>query len=284
MANYSKGLRPWLFTPEAIEKSRITKATRKYKESIGHKISQGIAQMTPERKAEKARRNSVSQPRAKHSARMKLNNPMYNAESREKVKQTILLQRDAISERMKKLWSDGRLHGHPQGEHQRQASSQRMKENNPMWKPEVALRVSNVKRQRWKKNHLQMAQAWIRAGQSPNKLEQRLDILIKPLGFRFVGGGDFWIGPCRSGHCRNPDFIYGTGKERIAILANGSYWHCVEGDKAELLDYQSYGWEVMVIWEEEIQNTLFVVSKIKNWLNGLELSQFGEVKEQIPMT
>jgi G:T-mismatch repair DNA endonuclease (very short patch repair protein) len=108
-----------------------------------------------------------------------------------------------------------------------------------------------------------------------NKSESRLDAIISAFGFKFVGDGQFWIGPCVSGLNRNPDFIYQSGKLKIAILSHGDYWHGRKKageDAAELNDYDMYGWRVLVIWENEcrwLKQQASVRTRVCDWLKSL---------------
>src|SRR5262249_17250492 len=58
-----------------------------------------------------------------------------------------------------------------------------------------------------------------------------------------------WIGPCASGKRRNPDFLYGSGKNRVAILMHGTYWHSRpdSDDTTEMKDYGSAGWRIYAV-------------------------------------
>lgn len=105
----------------------------------------------------------------------------------------------------------------------------------------------------------------------PNKMEATLMEVIAPLGFRFVGDGRFWIGPCKSRKCRNPDFLFGSGKNKAALLFHGRYWHqrADADDKEELDDYTSAGWRVLVIWENELKDREALLVKASAWLASL---------------
>ncbi len=136
---------------------------------------------------------------------------------------------------------------------------------NPMKRPEVARKVSATIRKKhlkffsekmrntWRQGKLK--HVWERGATvvSPNKSEAMLFVLLqKELpAFRFVGNGAFWIGPCKSGKRRNPDFI--DGATRKVILLNGEYWHSKRGAVVERKDYEGKGWKVLQIWCMELR-------------------------------
>lgn len=116
----------------------------------------------------------------------------------------------------------------------------------------------------------------------PNGMESILLGMIEPMGFRFVGDGRFWIGPCLSKKCRNPDFLFGSGKNKAALLFHGRYWHerADADDAEEMADYQTAGWRVLVVWENELKDTATLMVKVFEWLASLKF----ETREPLPFT
>lgn len=106
----------------------------------------------------------------------------------------------------------------------------------------------------------------------PNKMEAAVLAIIAPLGFRYVGDGRFWIGPCLSRKCRNPDFIFGRGRDKIAILFHGRYWHSLAkaDDAVALKDYETAGWRVLTILENELKDSNSIANRVRSWLTSLE--------------
>jgi len=101
----------------------------------------------------------------------------------------------------------------------------------------------------------------------PNKAEARFELLCSKykLPFKYVGSGDVWLGT------RNPDFINCNGKKQVVEIF-GRYWHETSkyhnvpdnrGIKATIRDYKKYGFECIVIWEEELENESLVLERIK---------------------
>lgn len=131
-------------------------------------------------------------------------------------------------------------------------------ENHPFYRMDPKQRKQLI--DDWK---IKMRQYWddprwhaahfLKAGEPPNGFENRVIAFIEKyeLPFRFVGDRTWWIGPCRSGGCRNPDFIHIRKGERRAILAHGKYWHQEEKlVKAEREDYLYMGWEIFILWDD----------------------------------
>lgn len=203
--------------------------------------------------------------------RMRDNNPMKRPEVREKVRKAAASRKPELVARINRLRAEGKMGNPPPlTAEQREATRKRMSVNNPMRNPEVRARVAQTLRNQYATDRKAMVERWVNAGIAPNKAEMSLEEMIAPLGFRFVGDGRFWIGPCQSGKCRNPDFVYETGRRKIAILLNGKYWHSLpkSDDNQAMADYAALGWRVFVVWDSELnQSTL--LSRIKDWLIGL---------------
>lgn len=80
------------------------------------------------------------------------------------------------------------------------------------------------------------------------------------LAYKYTGDGSFWIGAI------NPDFVNVNG-EKIALEVFGDYWHSTGAKRAKPdIPYRQtlkgrrailkrYGWQLIVLWESEI-NTL----------------------------
>ncbi len=114
----------------------------------------------------------------------------------------------------------------------------------------------------------------------PNKAEERLDKIIAPMGFQFVGDSSFWLPRGPSGRRRNPDWIYKDGSLKIAILHHGEYWHRNEdAEDLAMGDYQFFGWRVLVVWEKENRDSKVnpeLEVRISDWLK----SQIGNCDDQ----
>ena len=71
---------------------------------------------------------------------------MKRAEVRAKVSATNRENREELSARLRQLWAEGKMVGHPISEEQRLATSERMKQSNPMHRAAVAAKVSETQR------------------------------------------------------------------------------------------------------------------------------------------
>lgn len=96
----------------------------------------------------------------------------------------------------------------------------------------------------------------------PNKPELKLlSILNKhfPGEWAYVGDGQLIIGG------RNPDFTNINGKKQLIELF-GSYWHDIFDVAERTEHFRSYGFQSLIIWEDELNNEVKVVKKIKQLL------------------
>ena len=98
---------------------------------------------------------------------------------------------------------------------------------------------------------------------TPNKSELSLNSTLQnyfPNQFRYVGNGEVIIGR------RCPDFINVNGRKQIIELF-GNYWHRKLFAEAEKINhYKKYGFDCLVIWENELKNNKRVISKIKRFM------------------
>jgi hypothetical protein len=192
-------------------------------------------------------------------------NPMKRTEVAAKMGQTMReTQSENLSQRMKERWENGEIQPPVQSEEQKAATSERMKLNNPMQRPEIAAKQSETMKElfadpeyklKWLADHTR----------PPNKFEIRVAEFLNEnnLPLKFTGDFAFWIGPCASGQCRNPDFIHTEKGTKKALLAHGRFWHNdqVKVD-LELSDYASRGWECFIVWDDDLLD-LQMVERIK---------------------
>lgn len=98
------------------------------------------------------------------------------------------------------------------------------------------------------------------AAERPNKSEVALAKIIERnrLPYRYTGDGSVWIGG------RNPDFINVNGKKQLIELF-GEHWHPIF-DVAEKVNlYKEYGFDCLIIWEEELKDEEKLVKKLKKF-------------------
>lgn len=95
----------------------------------------------------------------------------------------------------------------------------------------------------------------------PNKLERSLQSILDnyyPLLWKYVGDGSVIIGG------KNPDFINMNGAKQVIELF-GNYWHTIRAKETMLeriSHYNEYGFQCLIIWEDELKNTNTLVEKI----------------------
>lgn len=137
-------------------------------------------------------------------------------------------------------------------------------ERNPMKRPDVVAKVSKVLKLRWRTDANFARRMLERQSRKPSSLEGNFNetLVENNLPFEYVGDKRFWIGPCKSGSCRNPDFIHKDHKLKKAILLNGKYWHRNrDAVTTEIEDYRSVGYSVLVLWEGEKEQEM--IDKVK---------------------
>jgi len=99
--------------------------------------------------------------------------------------------------------------------------------------------------------------------QTPNGAEATLIKVLEKnnLPFKYTGGGDVWLGN------RNPDFINTNGKKQ-AIELFGAYWHPVFDVANRIEHYKQYGFDCLIIWEDELANVPKLTHKVKRFANA----------------
>jgi len=96
----------------------------------------------------------------------------------------------------------------------------------------------------------------------PNKAEQKvLSILEKtyPNEWKYVGDGQLIIG----GKC--PDY---TNDNKQLIELYGDYWHKGQDPQDRIDHFKGYGYDTLIIWENELKNEKSVLTKITNFIGG----------------
>ena len=97
-------------------------------------------------------------------------------------------------------------------------------------------------------------------GVKPNKPEHKLIVLIEEnnLPYKYVGDGQFILG----GKC--PDFLNVNGKKQVIELF-GTYWHDILDIARRTEHFRQYGFDTLVIWEDELKDRQKVTAKIKRF-------------------
>lgn len=96
----------------------------------------------------------------------------------------------------------------------------------------------------------------------PTKPELMMEELLNeffPNEYKYVGDGDIWI----SG--KNPDFININGQKKI-IEVFGDYWHRNDNPQDRVDIFTPYGYQTLVIWEEDLYKDIsFVIRKLQRF-------------------
>lgn len=245
---------------------------------IGNQFGKLAPPQSPERKAAASRR-------------MRTKNPMKNPKVVAKMRATLLKRHGPgfMSKTFKRLWREGRIKGKPLSEKAKRLSSARMKARNPMKDPRVVAKaLRNFSLERRVAASERMKRTWSEGKIIPamfmgkgnvkgaNKTERKLFPILRYYRGRFTGDGTFWLKTTQSGICRNPDFIFGSGKNKTALLVHGVYWHRDEAmAQAEIEDYLGAGWNLFVLWTKHLSNWMrpSIKAEVKLWLSEVASSQ-----------
>ena len=95
----------------------------------------------------------------------------------------------------------------------------------------------------------------------PNKPEVQLINLLASyqLPFKYVGDGTCLIGR------KSPDFINTNGKKQVIELF-GNYWHKGENPNKRIQTFAEYGFQTIIIWEDELREPNKVLDKIREFI------------------
>lgn len=140
---------------------------------------------------------------------------------------------------------------------------------NREYRERVGKAISEATKRQW--TNLQSREKLLKAilkaiRKRPNKPEQQLIDLIEKskLPFRYTGGGQLIIG----GKC--PDFINVNGKKQLIELF-GVHWHPLFDVAERKEHYRQYGFDTLIIWEDELPDEEKVTRKIKKFLRMKEV-------------
>ena len=122
----------------------------------------------------------------------------------------------------------------------------------------------------------------------PNRREKELIQLIDSLGlpFKYVGDGSVIIGGL------NPDFINTDGKKQIIELFGRGFHRNDRGfNKGKLVFHHTeegrrcvfgeYGFELLVIWDNELKNKSKVTERLKSFRKGGDDNDEDETQDSM---
>lgn len=110
----------------------------------------------------------------------------------------------------------------------------------------------------WNRKDFQRKQA-VAQNRKPNTKETTLNKLLNknfPKEYKYVGDFQFFLGG------KNPDFINVNGQKKLIELY-GSYWHKDDDPKERINHFKKYGFDTLIIWEQELKN----ISKLERKLD-----------------
>lgn len=177
-------------------------------------------------------------------------------------------------------------------ETRKKKSIARIGSKNPMFGKHLNLseehkrKISQTSEERWQEpKYREMNIKAIMKAQhrKPNQKEIILGDIIKSLSpdYIFVGdGGKFSNVEPTVINGRVPDFINVNGQKK-AINFNGTYWHLQmkqkdnpnltkeQVEEMEKEPYKKLGWDLLIIWEDELKDRKIVMEKIQEFQNSL---------------
>lgn len=100
-----------------------------------------------------------------------------------------------------------------------------------------------------------------RFGNHQTKPEVKLEKILNesfPNQWIYCGDGSITI------NGKSPDFINVDGKKQI-IEVFGRYWHKKEDEQERIDIFSKFGFSTLVFWEDELDNKIIIIDKIKNF-------------------
>jgi very-short-patch-repair endonuclease len=142
---------------------------------------------------------------------------------------------------------------------------------NPDFRIKVSNSISKSLKNLWKdpKFREEMLYKMFKAfARRPTKVEKKLIQLINKynLPFEYVGDGKLIIGG------KIPDFIDIKNKKIIEVF--GNYWHDKEDEIKRANYFKKYGYDTLIIWQDELNNEQNVLEKINKFIIGGERSEY----------
>ena len=261
-------------TEKNTTKSRTIHASAEYKLKVSIAAKQGIANMTPE-----ARRiwinNMIAKRRSPEGRDKSRISHMKAWENNEEYKNNLSIGvkeglENMSQEAKKQMWLGHSISLKGRTLPKEQIEKIRKHHNTPEYKlrnlqmlkeywsnPTILDARSYTSKRLWKEPSYVSIQMKSR-GCRPNKAEFQLEKILNnhfPNEWAYVGDGQLIIG----GRC--PDFTNINGKKELIELF-GNYWHKDENPQNKIDFYKNYGFNCLVIWENELKDENTLIKKI----------------------
>jgi G:T-mismatch repair DNA endonuclease (very short patch repair protein) len=126
-------------------------------------------------------------------------------------------------------------------------------------RPEAIEKRRKIMLKRWR-NPDDAAKMFKNLDIRPNKLELRFKNFLDenfPNEWKYVGDGYTWIAG------KNPDFMNINGKKQLIELY-GNYWHRDDNPQDRIDHFKKYGFDTLIVWEEELKDTNKLLQTVKN--------------------
>lgn len=140
-------------------------------------------------------------------------------------------------------------------------SRERMREiSKKKWTPQFTEKLRKLGKQRWADPFFQQ-KMWKALAIKPNKPETILLNLLNqlfPNEYKYIGDFQFFLGG------KNPDFMNCNHQKKL-IECYGTYWHKNDDPQDRINHFRQYGFETLVIWENELKDRERLVEKLQEF-------------------
>lgn len=158
----------------------------------------------------------------------------------------------------------GKSHGPLSEEHKRKVSEGlkgliRSEETRKKMSESTKKQFASMTKEQREKRIKNIIKASFKRPTNPEKIMNKLLNKFYPGEWKYVGDGSFIIAG------KNPDFINVNGAKKI-IEVFGNHWHKIEDEEKRKEIFKIYGYETLVIWENEINNPEELKSKIHSFV------------------
>jgi hypothetical protein len=149
---------------------------------------------------------------------------------------------------------------------EKQSKTQKEVQKEVQNRPGVKDKISRTNKETWKnktneEKEEHLSKIFKSNQRKPNKTELFIDSMIqgiKPNEFKYVGDGQIWIAG------KNPDWFNINGRKQV-IEYFSNYWHKQEDENIRKKHFKKYGFDCLIIWEDELKNRELLMQKIKNF-------------------
>jgi hypothetical protein len=204
--------------------------------------------------------------------RIRWANPEYKIRTSRAISKSMSAKAASISQTKKTMWADEEFNKRMSevhvavwkrpGERERRRATHKARWENPLLHKQYSDKANELWSDPEFRQRAVTASGRAARKNCPNGLEKRYITLldrVMPGEWIFTGGGEH----SRAIGRRRPDFTH-TRKNKVIELF-GTYWHKDDDPQDRIDHYQKYGYQCLVIWENE--SLLSAMHKIRDFTN-----------------